>query len=111
VKLKGIVPDDELRRLARGVRLEDGTTAPCTIKKLGKLEKNSWLEVTLREGRYRQVRRMFETGGHTVLKLRRVGYAGLALGDLPVGRCRRLSGEEIASLRRDAVGRPASHRR
>ncbi|MEW6324102.1 MAG: pseudouridine synthase [Nitrospirota bacterium] len=111
VKIKGQLDDDEIQRLARGVRLEDGTTAPCTIKKMGKADKNSWLEVTLHEGRYRQVRRMFEAAGHFVLKLRRVGYGGLALGDLPVGRWRRLTPAEIDTLRRRAAGAPPRHRR
>ncbi len=100
VKIKGEVPDDEIRRLSRGTRLDDGTTAPCTITKRGKTEKNSWLEVTLHEGRYRQVRRMFESAGHPVIKLRRIGYGGLTLGELPIGRYRHLTPDEIKALRR-----------
>lgn len=139
VKVKGQLEDEEIQRLARGVRLDpstrptaprrssgqasgrglardsagrhDGTTAPCTIKKIGKAEKNSWLEVTLHEGRYRQVRRMFESAGHFVLRLRRVGYGGLTLGDLPVGRCRRLTDAEIATLRRAAAGQTGGQSR
>ena len=111
VKVKGQLEDDEIGRLARGVRLDDGTTAPCTITKLGKAEKNSWLEVTLHEGRYRQVRRMFESAGHFVLRLRRVGYGGLTLGDLPVGRCRRLTDAEIATLQRSATGQTGARSR
>jgi 23S rRNA pseudouridine2605 synthase len=99
-KIKGVVPDEEIVKLSRGVRLNDGTTAPCTVKKLGKLDKNSWLEVTLHEGRYRQVRRMFEAFGHDVIKLRRVGYGPLALEELPIGAYRRLSPREIDALRR-----------
>jgi 23S rRNA pseudouridine2605 synthase len=102
VKIKGVVEDDQIARLSRGVKLGDGTTAPCTINKLRLHEKNSWLEVILHEGRYRQVRRMFESIGRFVIKLRRVGYAGLSLGDLPIGKYRRLTPSEVESLRRAA---------
>jgi 23S rRNA pseudouridine2605 synthase len=102
VKIKGVIDDDQIARLSRGVKLQDGTTAPCTINKLRLHEKNSWLEVILHEGRYRQVRRMFESIGRFVIRLRRVGYAGLMLGDLSVGRFRRLTPKEVESLRRAA---------
>ena len=102
VKIKGVIDDDQIARLSRGVKLHDGTTAPCTVKKLRLHEKNSWLEVILHEGRYRQVRRMFEAIGRFVIKLRRVGYGDLTLGDLPIGRYRRLTPSEIESLRRAA---------
>jgi 23S rRNA pseudouridine2605 synthase len=102
VKIKGVIDDDQIARLSRGVKLHDGTTAPCTVKKLRLHEKNSWLEVILHEGRYRQVRRMFEAIGRFVIKLRRVGYGELTLGDLPAGRFRRLTPPEIDSLRKAA---------
>ncbi|HUJ80072.1 MAG TPA: pseudouridine synthase [Nitrospiria bacterium] len=101
-KIKGVIDDDQIAKLSRGVKLRDGTTAPCTVNKLRLHEKNSWLEVILHEGRYRQVRRMFEAIGRFVIKLRRVGYGDLTLGDLPVGRFRRLTPNEIESLRRSA---------
>lgn len=104
VKIKGVVDDDQIARLSRGVKLGDGTTAPCTINKLRLHEKNSWLEVILHEGRYRQVRRMFESIGRFVIRLRRVGYAGLSLGDLPMGQYRRLTPDEIESLHRVVRG-------
>jgi 23S rRNA pseudouridine2605 synthase len=108
-KIKGVVDDDQIARLSRGVKLQDGMTAPCTINKLRLHEKNSWLEVILHEGRYRQVRRMFESIGRSVIKLRRVGYAGLPLGDLPLGQSRRLTPKEVESLRR-AAGRSPGER-
>jgi 23S rRNA pseudouridine2605 synthase len=104
VKIKGVVDDDQITRLSRGVKLRDGMTAPCTINKLRLHEKNSWLEVILHEGRYRQVRRMFESIGRFVIRLRRVGYAGLSLGDLPIGKYRRLTPNEIESLQRVVRG-------
>jgi len=106
VKIKGVIDDDQIARLSRGVKLHDGTTAPCTVNKLRLHEKNSWLEVILHEGRYRQVRRMFEAIGRFVIRLRRVGYAGLTLGDLPAGQSRRLTPKEVESLYR-VIGRAA----
>jgi 23S rRNA pseudouridine2605 synthase len=106
-KIKGVVEDDQIARLSRGVKLQDGTTAPCTIKKLQLNDKNSWLEVILHEGRYRQVRRMFESIGRFVIRLRRVGYAGLTLDDLPLGQYRRLTPKEIESLYRVVKGAAA----
>jgi 23S rRNA pseudouridine2605 synthase len=88
--------DADLRRLASGVELEDGPTAPAEVRRLGKRE----LEVVLREGRNRQVRRMAEAVGNEVVALRRVRFGPIELGDLAEGASRRLSDEEVARLRR-----------
>lgn len=85
VKVKGILTDEDISRLERGIRLEEGRTAPCRIRKLKKSERNSWLEVTLHEGKKRQIRRMFERAGHFVLKLKRTRYAFLTLAGLLPG--------------------------
>jgi len=85
----------DLRRLAGGVELEDGITAPAEVERLGERE----IEIVLREGRNRQVRRMAEAVGNEVLALRRVRFGPLALGDLEPGSARRLSAEEVAALR------------
>jgi 23S rRNA pseudouridine2605 synthase len=86
----------DLERLERGVTLEDGLTAPAEVRRLGEKE----VEITLREGRNRQVRRMFEAVGNRVVSLRRVRFGSIELGDLGEGKARRLSDEEIESLRR-----------
>src|SRR5918998_5103971 len=73
VKVKGVPPEAQVERLRRGVRLEDGVrTAPAEIKLKGETETNAWFEVVLREGRNQQIRRMFDSIGHSVIKLRRV---------------------------------------
>jgi 23S rRNA pseudouridine2605 synthase len=88
----------DLERLARGVELEDGPTAPTQVKRRGERE----VEIVLREGRNRQVRRMLEAVGNEVVALRRVGFGPLRLGGLKVGASRRLSASEIAQLREAA---------
>ena len=94
------IGDPELERLRSGVELEDGSTAPAEVKRLGVRE----IEIVLREGRNRQVRRMLEAVGNEVVELRRVRFGPLALGDLGEGRSRRLSKDEIAKLHGAAAG-------
>lgn len=98
-KVKGVLNDDEIDQLARGVRLEDGMTAPATVKKVRKAAENSWLEVTIYEGRKHQIKRMFEVVGHPVLKLKRIRFGPLALGDLLPGEFRYLTDREANTLR------------
>ncbi len=85
----------ELRRLATGVELEDGITAPAEVRRLGPRR----LEIVIREGRNRQVRRMAQALDNEVLSLRRIRFGPVELGGLPEGHSRRLSREEIAALR------------
>jgi 23S rRNA pseudouridine2605 synthase len=89
-------PDEEtLQRLAGGVELEDGATAPATARRLGP----SRVELSIHEGRNRQVKRMLEAVGHTVTRLHRSRYAGLTLEGLEPGEWRELSTGEVAALR------------
>jgi len=94
------VPDDALRRLRDGVELEDGPTAPARVRQV----RPGLLEITLTEGRNRQVRRMCEAVGHPVDELSRIGFGPLRLGDLPEGGRRRLTAAEVEQLR--AASRP-----
>jgi len=98
-RLRSPIAERDLERLRSGVELEDGPTAPAQVKRLGDRE----IEITLREGRNRQVRRMVEAVGNKVAALRRVRFGPLGLGGLKEGQARRLSDEEIKSLR-DGVG-------
>ncbi|WP_447986736.1 pseudouridine synthase [Nitrospira sp. Nam74] len=98
-KVKGVLNDEEISQLARGVKLEDGMTAPAMVKKVRKAEENSWLEVTIYEGRKHQIKRMFEVVGHPVLKLKRIKFGPLALGDLLPGEFRYLTDREANTLR------------
>lgn len=99
VKVKGVLTDEEIRRLERGVTLEDGVTGPARVKKIRKAEQNSWLEVTISEGRKHQVKRMLESVGHPVIKLVRIRMGPLSLGDLKPGEFRFLTDREANALR------------
>src|SRR2546421_61511 len=100
VKVKGVPSEEQVARLRRGVRLEDGArTAPAEIKKLDETKTNSWFEVVLHEGRNQQIRRMFDAIGHSVLKLRRVRIGPVKAEGLPVGKWRHLAPAEVARLR------------
>lgn len=99
VKLKGKPQKEEIQKLSHGVRLEDGFTAPCHITPIRETEGNSWVEMTLHQGRNRQVKRMWEKIGYLVLKLKRVSFAGVKLGRLQPGEYRLLLPEEVEKLR------------
>jgi 23S rRNA pseudouridine2605 synthase len=96
-------PDERaLRALREGVELDDGRTAPARVRRVGAHE----LELTIHEGRKRQVKRMCAAVGHPIVALRRVAFGPLRLGDLEPGRARRLTAAEVERLRR-AVQRHA----
>jgi 23S rRNA pseudouridine2605 synthase len=99
IKVKGVLTDEQIAQLERGVKLEDGTTSPATVKKIRKAESNSWLEITIHEGRTHQVKRMLEAVGHPVLKLIRVKMGPLSLGNLVPGEFRFLEDWEANALR------------
>jgi len=98
-KVKGVLEEEEVRKLEKGVRVRGRMTAPAIVKKIRKAEENSWIEITIHEGRYHQVRRMLEEVEHPVLKLIRVRYATMELGDLPPGKYRYLTPQEVKSLK------------
>ena len=88
-------PDDAtMRRLAEGIDLDDGRTAPARVRRVGP----SRIELTIHEGRNRQVRRMLEAVGHPVTHLHRTTYAGLTVDDLEPGSWRELEPSEIELL-------------
>lgn len=97
---KGPVREGALRALREGVRLDDGVTAPARVKRIA----GDQIELTIHEGRKRQVRRMLEAVGHPVSSLQRVSYGTLQLGSLKEGAARRLSPAEVDKLRRAASG-------
>jgi len=98
VKVKGQPAPDQLAALARGVRLPDGVTGPASVRILTAREHKAWLEITLTEGKNREVRRMCEAVGLPVEKLVRVALGPLKLGKLPVGAWRPLTPEELDRL-------------
>jgi 23S rRNA pseudouridine2605 synthase len=102
VEHRGPVKEQDLRRLRQGIQLDDGLTAPAAVRQL----EPGVLELTLREGRKRQVKRMCAAVGHPVQRLQRVAFGPLRLGDLGEGHVRRLSPAEVQRLR-DAAAPPA----
>src|SRR5215210_398273 len=93
--VEGRPGDAALRRLAEGVELEDGRTAPATARLLGP----SSVELTIHEGRKHQVKRMLEAIGHPVVRLHRSGYAGLTVDEVEPGQWRELEPTEVEALR------------
>lgn len=100
----GLPQASSLDKLRRGIELEDGWTAPARVRLLDRFGQpdsaSSILELVIHQGRKRQVKRMCAAIGHPVLKLVRTGYAFLELGDLQIGQCRLLTGDEIERLRK-----------
>jgi len=103
VKIKGLPDDAALTRLREGVRIEGGRTAPADVRLLEVRDRKARLEITVREGRRREIRQMCERVGLPVEKLVRIQLGPLSLGKLPPGAHRHLTLKEIASLRA-AVG-------
>jgi 23S rRNA pseudouridine2605 synthase len=98
-RVEGRPDEATLRRLREGVELEDGMTAPAGVRRVSP----SLLEITLREGRKRQVRRMCEAVGHPVKELERIAFGPLRLSGLAEGAHRRLTAAEIERLRQSAA--------
>ena len=101
VRIKGRMRDEDLEAIANGVKLEDGVTAPATIVDLGFDDHNgiTEVEITIHEGKNRQVRRMFEHFGYKMHNLKRIAYGGLTLGGVKRGAYRELSYGEIKQLK------------
>ena len=95
VDVEGEPDDVALRRLAEGVELDDGLTAPAEVRRLAP----SKIELTLHEGRKHQVKRMCAAVGHPVRRLHRSRYAGLTVADVEQGRWRELDPTEVTQLR------------
>ncbi|CAA9534217.1 MAG: Ribosomal large subunit pseudouridine synthase B [uncultured Solirubrobacteraceae bacterium] len=99
------IKEPALRALREGIELDDGPTAPAKVRKIGPGE----IELTIHEGRKRQVKRMCEAVGHRVKSLQRIAFGGLRLGGLAEGAYRRLNETEIQRLR-DVAGLLESRR-
>ena len=98
VRLRRHTTQSQLRRLRRGVELAEGRTAPAWVRAISPRV----LELTITEGRNRQVRRMVEAVGNQVVSLARTRFGSLELGALPEGKARRLRGPEVERLWKDA---------
>jgi 23S rRNA pseudouridine2605 synthase len=98
-RVHGLVDAVAIDRLAKGVELDDGMTAPARVKLVRTTRTNSWVELTLHEGRNRQVRRMCEALGYPVSRLKRIAYSFLREDNLQPGQYRRLSVKEVNRLK------------
>jgi pseudouridine synthase len=99
VKVKGVPSSAALGKLERGVRLEDGLTLPAKTRLVTTTKENSWIELTVTEGRNRLVKRMCLAVGHPVSKLKRVAFAGIKTTGLKPGEFRPLTTKEIERLK------------
>jgi 23S rRNA pseudouridine2605 synthase len=99
VECEGLIPDEEIEKLRKGIELDDGMTWPAEVELISRTEKSSGLYITIHEGRKRQIRRMCRIIGHSVITLRRVEYGGIKLGGLKAGAYRPLKREEVEMLK------------
>lgn len=100
IKVKGLPTARALQKLKSGIMLDGRRTAPAQAKKIGTTGKNAWLEIIIKEGRNRQIRRMCSAVGHPVLKLKRIRYGPIRLGNLRPGAYRDLTPAEMERLRK-----------
>jgi 23S rRNA pseudouridine2605 synthase len=101
VKVKGVPPESAIERLRKGIKLDDGVrTAPAEVKRIDESDTNAWFEVVLHEGRNQQIRRMFDTIGHSALKLRRIRIGFLTDEPLAPKQWRLLAPEEVSRMMR-----------
>ncbi len=101
VKASTLLSDEQIERLRSGVELSDGPTRPAKVSRLRDGPKHTHLEITITEGRNRQVRRMLEAVDSKVSKLVRTAIGPIRIGDLVIGKWRHLTEEELRSLGAD----------
>jgi 23S rRNA pseudouridine2605 synthase len=106
-KVRGIPTARTLAHLRSGVMLAGRRTAPAKVHKISTTGKNTWLEITIKEGRNRQIRRMCAAVGHPVSKLKRTRYGPIRLTGLKPGAYRRLTARELDSLQKCSTGQNA----
>ena len=98
VTVSGIPSNDELSQLTRGILLEDGMTAPAKVEIEHTHNGNAILKITIKEGRKRQVKRMIQAIGHSVLALHRLAMGPLWIGELKLGKTRPPTAQELSAL-------------
>lgn len=103
IKVKGLPEEKEIDKLRTGVKLIDGITSPAKVRMIRTTENNCWLEMTIYEGRKRQIRRMLDRIGHPVLKLKRIKINGIELGKIETGGYRYLTPEEVNKMKKEVV--------
>lgn len=109
VRVVGQVSPQKLLRLRKGIRLAEGIARVAAVKIKKRYKQSTLLEMVLEEGRNREIRRVLARLGHKVVRLVRVAIGPVRLGKLPRGASRKLTQQEVASLRRAAVRTPSRH--
>lgn len=99
IQAAGIIKKIDLGRLKAGIKLDDGLTLPAKVRFLREEGSTTWLTVSIREGRNRQVRRMLDAIGHRVISLTRVKIGTIPMGDLESGKYRQLTKDEVKYLK------------
>lgn len=99
VKVKGEPTDAVLEKLRRGIHLATGRTRPTAVELMGRARVNTWIEITMTEGRNREIREMCHAVGHPVQRLLRVAIGSIELGDLRPGEARPLTHAEVLQLK------------
>jgi len=99
VLVEGAIEPQSVKKLQKGIMLNDGLAGPARVRILEREQGRSLLRITISEGRSREIRRMLEAAGHRTIQLLRAKYGNLSLGTLKVGRYRHLTAEEAQSLR------------
>lgn len=98
-QVAGEINDEDLKQLEEGINLEDGITLPAKVNLIKKENTSTWIEISIREGRNRQVRRMLKKINHPVIYLKRLSIGKIELGDLEIGAYRKLKNDEIDYLK------------
>ena len=98
LKTATLLNDEQIAQLQGGIELTDGPTRPAEVKRLRSSAKRTFLEMTITEGRNRQVRRMIDAVGSKALKLVRTAIGPIRIGDLQIGKWRRLTEAEVRAL-------------
>ena len=99
IKVKGSPSLIAIKKLEKGIHIQEGKTAPCKISFFKKSDKNTWLRIVMHEGKNRQIKKMFMAVNHPVLKIKRIGLSFLSLEGLKIGEHRPLSSEEVRKLK------------
>lgn len=100
-KVYGVPKKEALKRFREGIKIDDYKTAPANIKVLKQEGKFSTVQISITEGKNRQIRKMCEAIGHRVVELKRISIADIRLGDLEIGKYRYLTKEEVKNLRKN----------
>lgn len=102
VKVDGIIEPETIEKLRKGIKIDGKLAVPVSVHFVRKLKANSWIKITLHEGRKRQIRKMLQRVGHPVIRLIRISIDGVKLEGLKPGQYRVLTKEELEELKEKA---------